>query len=414
MPLADKFSLPTPTAALAQSSTAVASPVDASAATASAGPSTLVTCSDGAGAIWRAAISTGSPEVVEFTLRHMAMIAQRRNAYDLLERVIRACKERGIDLRTVLTPETHLDDDPDASTHPFEILHAVSTAKGYCQARTIRANGNNSFFNNAAFEHDVLSLEACNRAYERNNEQVLALFIHTDDLPTVHAFVASVWRKAACNSGQLVPSDGTARVRVWHRRLRTYMPCTMTASILIRRNTGSVSAAVELVPDDDPPAPPTSPALDGPDASALTTTTDSAALQPAESRAAGWESVQLTAAAGTVTSGGTAQPQPAEGHRKRKAHAVEGQQATSSSAAASSAGAGDDSVEAGSLTLGGLGGLAGGAILASSGGVYPHQDLLGAIDQLDELLSSDASMDAAAEKALEDLLGPALLSGDTS
>lgn len=116
---------------------------------------------DASGHIWQTAQSLHQPDLESFCLRHMAAIARRRNAYDLMERVIATCRRKGLDLNSILTSPTADDDgdDPGASTHPFEILSVLSASRGYCQARTVSGSGNNTFFNNAAFENDVLSLE---------------------------------------------------------------------------------------------------------------------------------------------------------------------------------------------------------------------------------------------------------------
>ena len=190
-----------------------------------------------------------TPGVAEFALRHMAAIAKRRNAYDLLSSVVMACKERSIDLTSILAPNIDGQvDDPGTSTHPFEILQAVSEARCYCQARTVLPDGSSAFFNNAAFEHDILSLDACNRAYERNEREVIANYVHADDIPEISRFMAGLFRTAACSSGGLIKRDAPERVRIFHRRLQAYMECEMRISLLIRCDTGRVSRALELTP----------------------------------------------------------------------------------------------------------------------------------------------------------------------
>ena len=184
---------------------------------------------DTANYIWRAVEETESPEVAEFALRHMAMIAKQRNAYGLMEGVVRACKRTGIDLLSVLSPVYSGGDSDD--THPLEILQTVSAARGYCQARTFQADGRHAFFNNPAFEHDILSHEACSRAYDRNKEEVLGLYTHPEDIYLVHARIAATWCKAVNNSGQLTPTDGSQKVRVYHRKMCTYVPCSMSAAL---------------------------------------------------------------------------------------------------------------------------------------------------------------------------------------
>ena len=201
--------------------------------------------------IWRAVRDATSPQVAAFTLRHMAMIAKRRNAYGLLEDVVRACKEKSIDLAAVLDPAGDDADDAGASTHPFEILRVVSDARGYCLARSIAQNGHNSFYNNAAFEHDVLSVEACNRIYERNERSVVEAFVHQDDMAAVNGVMAELFRAAASNSGQLTLSNGLERVCVFHLRLQTYVACSMRMWMLIRCDQGTVSSALEMTMLDE-------------------------------------------------------------------------------------------------------------------------------------------------------------------
>ena len=197
-----------------------------------------------------------SPDVEIFCLRHMAQIAKKRNAYQLMERVLRTCRERGIALDAVLTPlpsdSDQGDDDPGASPHPFEILAVVNSCAGYCFARTICPSGDNVFFSNPAFEMYVLSIDACNRAYERNEAEVISLFLHADDLTAVQVCMATTWKRAASYSGQLTSGECLA-VRVWLRRRHAYVPCTMRVWVLIQRDSGRVSAAMELLPNDEPP-----------------------------------------------------------------------------------------------------------------------------------------------------------------
>ena len=206
-----------------------------------------MTQGDSAGHILRAATETNSPEVEAFALRHMAAVARRRNAYGLMAGVVRACQEMRLDLNSVLsTAVEDVEEDLDASTHPFETLRFVSEAKGYCHLRTITPDGRNAFFNNAAFEHDILSLEVCNRTYARNEVEVLSLFIHPSDLAATHRFLAGVWRTAAVNSGRLALVESPDRVRIYHRRLQAHAECTMRIAMHIQLDVGCVSAAVEF------------------------------------------------------------------------------------------------------------------------------------------------------------------------
>ena len=132
-------------------------------------------------------MQANSLSVATFALRHMAAIAKRRNAYNLMSTVVHACQEKGIDLKHVLEwKEDNQDGDLCVSTHPFEVLQVVSQAQGYCLARTLGPNGTNAFFNNAAFEHDIMSLEACNSAYEQNEREVISHFVHPDDIAAMH------------------------------------------------------------------------------------------------------------------------------------------------------------------------------------------------------------------------------------
>ena len=114
----------------------------------------------------------------------------------------------------------------------------------------MNASGRSAYFTNAAFEHDIMSIEACNRAYDRNEQDVLSCFIHADDCADVHALLATVFRAAACNSGQLESRALGRNARVFHRRLKDYIACHVRISMLIRCDTGCVSMAMELTPRD--------------------------------------------------------------------------------------------------------------------------------------------------------------------
>ena len=207
----------------------------------------LTKAADSATHIMQAVVDTKSPEVAQFALRHMAMIAKQRNAYGLMECVVRTCEQAGIDLSSVLSPVGDAGSDAD-DTHPLEILQVVSASTGYCQARTIQGDGRHSLFNNPAFEHDILSHEACVRAYERNKEELLTLFVHAEDVAGVHALIAATWREAVSRSGQITMANGSQPVRVLHRRLRSHIPCSIRITMLITVETGRVSAALELAP----------------------------------------------------------------------------------------------------------------------------------------------------------------------
>lgn len=75
--------------------------------------------STGAGHIWRAIGAANEPSVAEFTLRHFVKIARHRNAYGLMERVVRACQESDVSLEAVLNCDKR---QPDVATHPHELL----------------------------------------------------------------------------------------------------------------------------------------------------------------------------------------------------------------------------------------------------------------------------------------------------
>jgi len=183
-----------------------------------------------------------------FFLRHMASIARSRNAYELMQSVVRVCKDKGIDMGSVLVPAAG-NDDTDSTSHPFEILSIVSATTGYSQARTISPSGRNAFFNNAAFEHAILSLDACNRAYERNEVEVVSLFIHADDVAYMKQQMAKSWRVACSKSGVLSSvSSNCNHVRVYLRRLGTYVECEPKFHVIVNRESGLVSAALELLP----------------------------------------------------------------------------------------------------------------------------------------------------------------------
>ncbi len=207
---------------------------------------------DSASQIWQSVLHAESHEMQVFFLRHTASIARRRNAYHLMEAIVRVCKEKSIDLNTVISPPSDgLVADPGASTHPFEILQMVSASRGYCQARTIGPHGRNAYFNNGAFEHDILSVEACNSAYERNEVELMALLMHPDDLAAVHDVIARVWTLAARKDGGLATDESRGCVRVRNRRLQTYLDCTLRVSMVVQRERDIVSGAFELLPRDD-------------------------------------------------------------------------------------------------------------------------------------------------------------------
>ena len=75
------------------------------------------------------------------------------------------------------------DDEPGRSAHLIEILEVGNASAGYCQARTTSPSGE-TFFQNAAFEMHVLSLDAVIKAYKRNDAELISLIVHQEDLAT--------------------------------------------------------------------------------------------------------------------------------------------------------------------------------------------------------------------------------------
>ena len=197
-----------------------------------------------------------------FCLRHMAQIARKRgNAYGLMDRVLRECRKKGLDLDAVLTPPSGDggsggDDEPGRSAHPIEILEVVNASAGYCQARTTSPSGESTFFQNAAFEMYVLSLDAVNKAYKRNDAELISLIVHQEDLATVHALMGAAWKQAAGRSGHLISVECPSPVRVWLRQQRTYVACTLRVFVLIQRDSGRVSGSIEFLPRDVELVPP--------------------------------------------------------------------------------------------------------------------------------------------------------------
>lgn len=205
-----------------------------------------------AGQIWLACES--EPRCVqEFVLRHLVAVAKCRNAYSLLEQIVHICKGNAIDLNVVLSPMpddgTREDDVGTSTSHPFDTLQAVSVAQGYSLARTVSPNGSSAFFSNAAFENDVISIDACVRTYERNEAEVASLFIHPDDLQAFRSLRGRAFLQAARNNGQLTTLDSSGHVRVRLQPGR-YAECALRMHVLIRLKTGLVSAVTELIPSE--------------------------------------------------------------------------------------------------------------------------------------------------------------------
>lgn len=202
--------------------------------------------------------ATGSLQVITFALRHMAVIARRRNAYNLMAKVVCTCKEMGLSLDTILEPpwDKEADLDLHASSHPLEFLQLCSESRGYFFLRTIDPSGRNTFFANAAFEHDLVSLDACRRRYDRNEGELASLFLHPDDLDTCHETMGNTWRTAAQTSRQLTSSERWLRVRVHQSRICRYIECWLRVTVRVDSERGWVSAALELLPCSDVPEPP--------------------------------------------------------------------------------------------------------------------------------------------------------------
>ena len=200
--------------------------------------------STGAGHIWRAIGAANEPSVAEFTLRHFVKIARRRNAYGLMERVVRACQESDVSLEAVL----HCDKrQPDVATHPHELLCVLSESPGYCLLRTIRPNGDSNFFANPAFESNVLSIDEYRRAYDRNEGETMAKYLHPADHILFYETLSPLFRDAACANGTLESATGP-EVRVRNRHLDAFVTCSLRLTLLIRREEDFASMAIELMP----------------------------------------------------------------------------------------------------------------------------------------------------------------------
>jgi hypothetical protein len=219
-----------------------------------------IVSTDASDNILRATQSTQSLAKMEFALRHMAAIAKSRNAYTLMDKVVKKCRELNIKLESVLEPKWETsgpngdgDDDPTASIHPFEMLKLVSRTQGYSLLRTISPNGRNAFFSNPAFEHDVISVDACTRNYERNERDTPSLFIHEDDLAVMRELMGMVWGRAVQDAGHVVTQESPNRVRVWLRKMNNYVTCDARFSVLCRQESGWVSGLMELSPTGGAP-----------------------------------------------------------------------------------------------------------------------------------------------------------------
>ena len=76
----------------------------------------------------------------------------------------------------------------------------------------------------------VLSLDAVNKAYKRNDAELISLIVHQEDLATVHALMGAAWKQAAGRSGHLTSVECPSPVRVWLQQQRTYVACTLRVS----------------------------------------------------------------------------------------------------------------------------------------------------------------------------------------
>jgi hypothetical protein len=204
--------------------------------------------------IWERTKALNSIEEETFVLRHMAAVAKSRNAYELLSKVVARSCSRGIALKDVLEPliDPLVDSqDPNLSSFDFEILQIVSESAGYCQARAISPMGSSKFFHNAAFEGDIVSLDACERAYARNKDTQISLWLHADDIATMNSAMAETFQKAlrASKYGRNVAhTAGERPVRIFHRRLGAHLPCHLHCHLMVTRETGKVCGVFELLP----------------------------------------------------------------------------------------------------------------------------------------------------------------------
>ena len=192
--------------------------------------------------------ASGSTEAELFLLRHMATIARRRNAHTLMMAIVRACQKRGLLLMDVLNWVSSPEDDS-VIPHPLEILQIVSTARGYCIARTVTGSGGNYYTANAAFERDVASLDALNECYEKNETSVDSTLFHPDDLPAVERLKARGVRMCFQSDEQIVSGALDQPVRVRHlHSAHGYVECKVQVRGLMQRKTGLISHTIELLP----------------------------------------------------------------------------------------------------------------------------------------------------------------------
>jgi len=207
----------------------------------------LAASSGGQGHIWREVSATESAEAELFCLQHMAAIARHRNAHTLFMECARTCEKRGLRLSDVFKFDSSPDDDS-VSPHPFEILQIVGASRGYCMARTVMPSGSNHFYSNAAFEHDVCSLEALNRAYDQNTGPAWQVFIHPEDLAAIMPLIAQLFRRAACESDTMMHGALESPVRVRRAHLdQGYFDCKLQAAFM-RKQTGLSSGVFEFLP----------------------------------------------------------------------------------------------------------------------------------------------------------------------
>jgi len=124
-----------------------------------------------------------NPQAIKWLLHHWMGLATARNSYGLLDGTIRLaamCDVAVSDL--VVGSQSSIR--PTGLPPPDPVVHCVDSLPGYGYARSAnpRSDGSVDLYVNAAFREHVCAVERLHGCWEANENEMLSLFIHPDDI----------------------------------------------------------------------------------------------------------------------------------------------------------------------------------------------------------------------------------------
>ncbi|EOD25584.1 hypothetical protein EMIHUDRAFT_457502 [Emiliania huxleyi CCMP1516] len=186
---------------------------------------------------------------IRFTLKPLAAIARRRNAYELMARGGRRGGGRpsGVGTEggggtTVLPLDEAVPLPPFDGSLPPLFENLMANSEGYVFLRTIR-DGEAHFLVNSAFERSIVSVREMQQAWKSSQApqekrrdaagvvEINALFTHPEDLQSVYRMIGQLYRQ--CQEDVVAQAQCERPVRVYDRLAGSYSFFDVSGRLLV-------------------------------------------------------------------------------------------------------------------------------------------------------------------------------------